>query len=175
MDAAGNTIPNAAFMLASIHSSANSIAAQQNIVKVTATNAADVLTPGKPLALTADTGDVNNALDGMLVFAELANHTRVGTFMDAGGKMAPFPPCGKDKKTGKFFGMVHMELLSDANTYTGLSYVPPATAAMGTKIAIHGLGVQDGGFGFWCQILTVGAATNTPCTVNGTTGVVNFA
>ncbi|KAJ3312878.1 hypothetical protein HDU76_002780 [Blyttiomyces sp. JEL0837] len=172
--ATGNTIPNTAFMLASIHSTANSIAAQQNILKITATNPADVLTPGKPFALTADTGDANNALDGMLIFAELANQTRVGTFTDTAGNLAPFPGCGKDKLTKQFFGMVHTTLLSETNTYTGFSFVPPANLAMGTQVAVHGLGVQDGGFGFWCQIFTVGASTNTPCTVTAATGVVNF-
>ncbi|KAJ3325067.1 hypothetical protein HDU76_013250 [Blyttiomyces sp. JEL0837] len=173
-DAAGNVIPNTAFMLASIHSSANTVAPLQNAISMTAAKAGTVLTPGQPFLMTANTGDPNVALDGILIFADNTNLNRTGTFTDAGGKMAPFPACGTDA-AGAPMGMVHMELLSDANTYEGISFVPPATAAMGSQIAVHGLAVTDNGFGFWCQVLTVGSANNTPCTVTPATGVVDFA
>ncbi|KAJ3126916.1 hypothetical protein HK100_010016 [Physocladia obscura] len=165
------TIPDTAYILASIHSTLNSIEPLQNTVQLTTTVP---LQPGVPLPLLISSGNVNNNVDGLLIFAELPSGKRVGTFADAGGIFAAFPGCGTHN--GKPLGFVHTQLVSDNSTYSQLSFLPPKHLKKGDVVAIHGLAVQDGGFGFHCTQWTVGGtAAATNCTVTGATGVVNFA
>ncbi|KAJ3353855.1 hypothetical protein HDU83_006347 [Entophlyctis luteolus] len=168
----GTTPPNTAYMLASIHSTLNSIAPLQNAVSISSTVA---LAAGAKMPLTISTTDPNNALDGTLIFAETQAGTRVGSFADAGGHMAAFSGCGTNAD-GTPMGMVHTQLLNDTgSTYAGLTLTAPTTLVAGDIVAIHGLAVQDGGFGFFCTQFTVGSATGTPCTVVPETGVVTLA
>ncbi|KAJ3107437.1 hypothetical protein HK100_003581 [Physocladia obscura] len=168
----GVTTPDTAYMLASIHSTLNSIEPLQNTVQLTTTVA---LQAGVPLPLLISSGNVNNNVDGLLIFAELSTGQRVGTFTDKGGIFAAFPGCGNNTD-GTPLGFVHTQLVSGNSTYSQLSFVPPATLKTGDVVAVHGLAVQDGGFGFHCTQWTVGGtAAATNCTVTGATGVVNFA
>ncbi|KAJ3346076.1 hypothetical protein HDU83_003467 [Entophlyctis luteolus] len=175
----GTTPPNTAYMpvlnpgqLASIHSSLNSITPLQNAVSITSTVA---LAAGAKMPLTISSTNPNNALDGTLIFAETQAGTRVGSFADAGGHMAAFAGCGTNAD-GTPMGMVHTQLLNNTgSTYAGLTFTAPANLAAGDIVAIHGLAVQDAGFGFFCNQFTVGSATGTPCTVVAATGVVTFA
>ncbi|KAJ3126915.1 hypothetical protein HK100_010015 [Physocladia obscura] len=141
----GVTTPDTAYMLASIHSTLNSIEPLQNTVQLTTTVP---LQAGVPMPLLISSGNVNNNVDGLLIFAELSTGQRVGTFTDAGGIFAAFPECG--------------------NNINGTS--------LGDVVAVHGLAVQGGSFGFHCTQWTVGStAAATNCTVTCATGVVNFA
>ncbi|KAJ3388150.1 hypothetical protein HDU84_000230 [Entophlyctis sp. JEL0112] len=168
----GTTPPNTAYMLASIHSTLNSIAPLQNAVIISSTVA---LAAGAQMPLTISTTNPNNALDGTLIFAETQTGVRVGSFADTGGRMVAFPGCGVNAD-GTPKGMVHTQLLNDTgSTYAGLTFTAPANLTAGDIVAIHGLAVQDGGFGFFCNQFSVGSATGTPCTVVAATGVVTFA
>ncbi|KAJ3107436.1 hypothetical protein HK100_003580 [Physocladia obscura] len=165
------TIPDTAYMLASIHSTLNSIEPLQNAVLLT-TNVP--LQPGVPSPLLISSGNVNNNVDGLLIFAELPSGKRVGTFTDKGGVFAPFPGCG-NSTDHKPLGFVHTKLVSNNSTYSQLSFITPKHLKKGDIVAIHGLAVQDGGFGFHCTQWTVGgSAAATNCLVTGATGVVNF-
>ncbi|KAJ3205323.1 hypothetical protein HDU82_005262 [Entophlyctis luteolus] len=158
----GTTPPNTAYMLASIHSTLNSIAPLQNAVIISSTVA---LAAGAQMPLTISTTNPNNALDGTLIFAETQTGVRVGSFADTGGRMVAFPGCGVNAD-GTPKGMVHTQLLNDTgSTYAGLTFTAPANLTAGDIVAIHGLAVQ----------FSVGSATGTPCTVVAATGVVTFA
>ncbi|KAJ1562663.1 hypothetical protein HK405_009396, partial [Cladochytrium tenue] len=150
----GTTIPDTAYMLASIHSSLNSITAQQNIILVTTQTAGTAFTAGATVPLLLASPDPNNNIDGTLIWAELANNTRVGSFTDAGGIFAAFDACGTNAQ-GTAVGLVHTAVVADAANYTGLSFHVPAGLAAGTVVAIHGLAVSDGGFGPFCNLFTV--------------------
>ncbi|KAJ1557555.1 hypothetical protein HK405_015733, partial [Cladochytrium tenue] len=134
----GTTIPDTAYMLASIHSTLNSIAAQQNVILVSTQTAGTAFTAGTAVPLLLASPDANNNIDGTLIWAELANQTRVGSFTDTGGIFAAFDACGNNAQ-GTPVAMVHTALVADASTYAGLSFNVPAGLAAGTVVAIHGL------------------------------------
>ncbi|KAJ3015892.1 UNVERIFIED_CONTAM: hypothetical protein HDU68_012518 [Siphonaria sp. JEL0065] len=163
---------NTAFMLASFHNTINSIAPMQNVISVTSTNNAP-LTPGTAFALTLSSrGGV--PLDGTMIYAQdVASGARLGSFTDTGAIFSAFPGCGQDAQ-GNNFGMVHNQIVSAGGTYTQLSFNAPATLTAGQQVAIKGLAVDDNGFGFHCQVFTVGSGAAAPCQCAATGAISNI-
>jgi len=158
---AGTTsVGNSAYILASFHDTLNSLnAIQGNSMQVTLTQGASIV-PGQANQLTLSSGNKNQALLGVLAYANDATGARAGSFQDNGGAgtFVQFAGCGQNAQ-GQNNAVIQQQGVSATATYTGLVYNAPANAA--GSITLQGLSVSQGGFGSWNFTFPVAAAAGT--------------
>jgi hypothetical protein len=149
---------NSAFILASFHSTLNSLLPIQQGLVLTLPNGSASLPAGQRVPLTLSSSVPNMNLDGALLYANEGKQ-RVGSFTDMGGVFQAFPGCGLNKE-GKFAGVVQQMLIGETPSYSQLSFNVPACVRSG-NLTIAGLSVTDAGFGVWKYNFPV---TGSKCT-----------
>jgi hypothetical protein len=149
-------VGNAAFILASLHDSPNSIETQQNSLVITPANG-NVIVAGQPNPIRISTRDASQ-LKGAVVIGQDGAGQRQGSFTDApGGPFIPFAGCGPNAQ-GDISGVIQQTGITADNSYSLLVYHAPACIP-GGNVTFGGLSVTGSGFGQYAQTFIVTGST----------------